>query len=77
MGPNCSPSSTICQQAVEICLIKYFQTDSTGTPMEIDPNKISAMNHTSTDSESEIYHEALEDTSSTPIEPTIKQFQQN
>eukprot|EP00978_Attheya_sp_CCMP212_P048275 scaffold496124_cov161-Attheya_sp.AAC.1 len=35
------------------------------------------MNHTSTDSESEIYHKALEDTSSTPIEPTIKQFQQN
>eukprot|EP00978_Attheya_sp_CCMP212_P026727 scaffold88416_cov36-Attheya_sp.AAC.2 len=56
--------------------IKYFLANSTVTPMEIDPSKISAMN-TSTDSESEIYHEALEDTSSTPIEPTIKQFQQN
>eukprot|EP00978_Attheya_sp_CCMP212_P004876 scaffold10691_cov46-Attheya_sp.AAC.2 len=56
--------------------IKYFLADFTGTPVEIDPSKISTMN-TSTDSESEIFHEALEDALSTPIEPTIKQFQQN
>eukprot|EP00978_Attheya_sp_CCMP212_P009161 scaffold21618_cov63-Attheya_sp.AAC.3 len=56
--------------------IKYFLADSNGTPVEIDPSKISAMN-TSTDPESEIFHKALEDTSSIPIEPIIKQFQQH
>jgi hypothetical protein len=85
MGQNCSPGSKICrEQAVEIrpkapvkTSIKYFLADSTGTPVEIDPSKISTKN-TSTYSESEIFHKALEDTSSsTPIEPTIKQFQQN
>eukprot|EP00978_Attheya_sp_CCMP212_P033945 scaffold139809_cov58-Attheya_sp.AAC.2 len=51
--------------------IKKFLADSAGTtPMEIDPSKISAMN-TSTYSESEIYHEALEDALSIPIEPTM------
>jgi hypothetical protein len=56
--------------------IKYFLTDSEGTPMEIYPSKISAMNM-STEPESEIIHKALEDPSSNPIEPAIKQFQQN
>jgi hypothetical protein len=56
--------------------IKYFLADSDGTPVEIDPSKISAMNM-STEPESEIFHEALEDASSNPIEPTIKQLQQN
>ena len=39
--------------------IKYFLADSTGIQVEIDPSKISTKN-TSTDSESEIFHEALE-----------------
>ena len=57
--------------------IKYFLADSPGTPVKIDLSKISTMN-TSTDSESEIFHEAIENaSSSTRIEPTIKQFQQN
>ena len=41
--------------------IKYFLANYTGgrNPMEINPSKISAMNTSSTDSESEIYDKAL------------------
>eukprot|EP00978_Attheya_sp_CCMP212_P030665 scaffold113565_cov33-Attheya_sp.AAC.2 len=84
MGQNGSPGSKkICRQAVKICPQSPCQTEHQvfssrfhWNPMEIDPSKMSAMNR-STDSESEIFHGALEDASSLPIEPTIKQFQQN
>eukprot|EP00978_Attheya_sp_CCMP212_P006871 scaffold16028_cov47-Attheya_sp.AAC.1 len=56
--------------------IKYFLADSNGIPVEIDPSKISAMNTSAADPESEIFPEALEDASSIAIDPTIKQLQQ-
>eukprot|EP00978_Attheya_sp_CCMP212_P031303 scaffold117808_cov50-Attheya_sp.AAC.2 len=55
--------------------IKYFLADSQGHPVEIDPTKITAESA----QDSEIFHEANEDSQADQVQPTIKHLnhQQN